>query len=616
MLRILFVIISAVLLAACSAHGPGRILVLEDAHIAVDTTWQGRVLIDGSVKVAKGATLTILPGTEIAFVRRDRDADGLGDGTLVVEGILNALGTRANPIVFRSAEENPQPADWLEIRVDFSKNIHLRYCEIRDSAYTLHAHFTRGIVEDSFIHHNIDGCRLGEARIVLRNNLYEHNQGKAINFRNATVEVTRNIIRNNGSGIFLFETDRESNIHHNNIHDNIDNIRLGDFFKGEVHLRANWWGSNQLAEIGKSIHDSRVEPEIGTVHIEPADRWVERTGPRDAAEIREVWSYATKGFVDASVIEVNGQLIVCSWDGTITALDPSGKIVWVRQLGDVVDSEPALDERALYVQNWARELYAIDPSDGRELWRFSYSPSPADDHRQGGVVAADNKVFLPAWNGTLYALDAASGMRLWQFEAGIPLRAAPAFDSDRLYVVSGSGKFTTLGLDGEVLWQLDLGAPLLSTPAVTPEGPVVVTRDGQLHALDRAGHRRWQKALDEVCFYGSPLYADGILYLGTTAGSLWKLRAQDGRTIWKQTGLGPVYSSPLLAGRRILLGDNDGNLSIIGKDSATVVSQFRLDGAVQGRPLVFDGNYIIGGRERSVYALQPVDSGVTDHALP
>ena len=103
--------------------------------------------------MAKGAKLVIAPGTDIRFVRRDRDQDGLGDATLVVEGELLAIGSQRQPIRFRSAEAEPQPGDWLEIRVDFSRNTTLRWCEIRDSAHTLHAHFTKGVMEDCHIHH-------------------------------------------------------------------------------------------------------------------------------------------------------------------------------------------------------------------------------------------------------------------------------------------------------------------------------------------------------------------------------------------------------------------------------------------------------------------------------
>lgn len=607
MFRYFILCVISAFLAACSVHGPGRPLELNDAHITVDTVWQGEVVIDGSVKVAKGATLTILPGTDVSFVRLDQDEDGLGDGTLIVEGELVAVGTRNEPIVFRSAATEPAPGDWLEIRVDFSRNVHLRYCEFRDSAYTLHAHFTRGILEDSHIHRNIDGCRLGEARFTIRNNLFEHNDGKAINFRNATVEITRNIIRQNGSGIFLFETDRDSEIHHNNIYNNLDNIRLGDFFTGSVRLNSNWWGSNEMTDIRSKIHDNRVDPAIGTVHVAPADSWVPRAGPRDAARLEESWRYGTEGFVDASVISAGDRLIVGSWDGTIAALDLGGRLLWRQPLGDVVDATPAWDGQALYVQTWGRELFALDPINGHELWRFGFSPSPADDHRQGSAVAVRDLVLLPAWNGTLYALDARSGLRRWQYDAGMPLRSAPALDRHRIYLAAGNGTLSTLDFDGNVLWQRDLGSPLLSTPALTPDGPVTVAKNGRLFAFDYSGRTRWEKDLGETCFYGSPLYADGALYVVTTAGTLWKLNASDGRTIWQLKKFGPIYSTPVIADGRIVVGDNDGTFSLVGRDSGTVICQFRLDGAIQGTPLVFGHRLVIGARDRNVYSLRPMN---------
>ena len=46
---------------------------------------------------------------------------------------------------------------------------------------------------------------------------------------------------------------------------------------------------------------------------------------------------------------------------------------------------------------------------------------------------------------------------------------------------------------------------------------------------------------------------------------------------------------------------------MVGIDSATVIAQFRLDGDIQGVPMLLDGNYIVGGRDRNVYSLQPLD---------
>lgn len=581
--------------------------VYRNDHISEDTVWSGQIIIDGTVKVAKGATLTISPGTDIAFVRRDADADGLGDAVLAVEGRLMAVGTRQQPIRFHSAAENPQPGDWLEIRVDFSQEVHLRYCDIRDSAYTLHAHFTRGVVEDCTIHHNIDGCRLGQAKFTFRNNLIEHNQGKGINFRNSTVDAHHNILRYNGSGVFLFESDRNFDIHHNNFYGNLDNLRLGDFYTGDVAVRDNWWGSAELADAQATIYDRSKDPEIGQVRIAPMASWVGETGPRDALELVPAWEYATGGYVDADLVTGDGRLYVASWDGILHVLDNHGETLWTRNLGDTLDATPVLSGGQVFVQSWSREVYALDAGTGEVRWRFDYSPSRADDHRQAGLLNVDDLVLVPAWNGTLFALDARSGERRWSFFGGQPLRAQPVYDGNKLYLASGAGTLSALTIDGVLRWQQSLGTPLLRAPALIPEGVAVVGREGQVVAYDRSGQLLWQRQLHEICYYGSPLYHEGALYVATAGNGLWKLDATTGDIVWRVELAGPSYATPLIDNGRIYVGDNSGALRVFGIDSGRLLAQHKLDRELQGRPLLWYDRLLVGSRDHKVHAFSLID---------
>lgn len=605
-MRLALPLATLLLLAACAL--PPRQAVLKDAAIVADTVWSGRVIIDGTVTVHKGATLTIRPGSEILFVRRDDDQDGLGDATLVVEGALHALGRQDAPISFASAADKPKPGDWLEIRVDFSKDVRLRHCMISDSAYTLHAHFTRGFMEDCTVRGNIDGTRLGHSNFAIRNCLFEHNTGKGINFRNSSVEVRRNILRYNGSGIFLFETDRASIIEGNNLYGNRDNLRLGDFFEGEVATRGNWWGSGDLQEAAATIHDRRKDPSIGTVHPSPAPSYLPGTGPRQSLFLQPAWTFSTGGFVDAPPVVAGDSLLAASWDGSLYALDFSGLLSWQVPLGGVADSGPALDDAAVYLQTWGRKVLALSRRDGSILWQWQYPPSPADDHRQGSLVRLTDSLLVPAWNGTLYALNPTDGSETWHFDAGMPLRSSPAVDGDRLYQPSGGGLLSALDIHGALLWQRDLGAPLLSTPAVTGAGPVVLSKGGLLVALDRQGRERWRRDLDETCFYAAPLAAGDALYVATAAGSLWKLEAASGKVIWRLTGFGPIYASPARIDGRILVGDNDGIISVVGADSGDLLASYRAGGAVQSTPTVFADLVVAGSRDGRLHALQIIEA--------
>lgn len=594
-------------LTACAPLAPAtQVQRFEDALLTADTLWRGSILIDGQVKVAKGATLTIAPGSDIAFVRKDLNQDGLGDGTLIIEGRLLALGTRSQPIRFRSAAADPQPGDWLEIHSDFSKEIHLRYCEIRDSAYTLHAHFTRGIVEDCHIHHNIDGCRLGEATFTLRHNLIEDNQGKGINFRNATVEIRRNIIRRNGAGIFLFESNRSATIEHNNLYANRDNFRLGDFFTDDVQLGENWWGSADPQAVAESIFDRRQDPTIGQVSLNPgpAPAWVEGTGPRDALTLRQAWRLETGGFVDATAVVAGEQVFVPGWDGQLYALTAKGKIRWQADLGAEADATPAVDANLVYVQTWGRQVLALARDDGSVRWRFAYAPSLADDHRQGGLLRVNDLLLVPAWNGTLYALDAASGRLRWQYGTAGPLRAAPLLDGDRIYLAAGDGSLSALGLSGALLWSRSLAAPLLASPALSDFGPVVVDREGTLIGFDRDGAERWRRPLAEACFYGAPVVAGEAIYLATAGGALWKLDAESGAVVWRRPLTMASYATPLIEDGRVFIGDNSGRLSVIGADSGDLLGSFPIQGAIQAQPVRFGGRLLFGGRDAGLHALE------------
>lgn len=594
----------ALLCAGCMRPAlPPAPLTLHNAEIMADTLWSGRVVIDGQVKVFKGATLTIAPGSDIAFLRRDADKDGLGDGTLIVEGSLRALGTQTQPIRFRSATAAPQPGDWLEIRVDFSKETQLRYCEIRDSAHALHAHFTKASVEDSHIHHNIDGSRLGQGNFIFRRNLIEANEGKGINFRNATIDISDNIIRHNSAGIFLFETDRPPTIAHNNIYANTDNLRLGDFFHRDLQVGSNWWGSADAAEVDASIYDQQEDATLGRARVDITPAWLDGCGPADSLQLRRQWSVATAGFVDAAPQIIGADLLIASWDGTVRRINKDGKVLWATPLQEVIDAPLLVAGERIFGQNWGREVYALSGENGARLWSFSYPPSPADDHRQGSLLLADDQLLVPAWNGTLYALDPQSGRELWSFAARAPLRATPLLDQARIFLSGGDGTLWCLDLQGRLLWERSGPAPLLTPPVKDGKRIITLDREGNLSALSVDGTLLWQKALGETCYYAAPLRTEEGLFVATAAGTLWKINPGNGATVWRKGGFGPVYATPLAFTERLLLGDNNGSLWAVGPISGSTLARLDFADAIQGGPMAFAAGIALGSRDQQLHYL-------------
>jgi len=601
--RGLLVLLLAGTLAGCVAPRPAARLVLGDTTFTRDQTWSGQVLIRGKVRLANGASLTLLPGTDVRFERVDADRDGLGDAAIEIErGDLIAVGTPLAPIRLRSAETRPQPGDWLELKVDFSRRVELRWCEIRDSAHGLHAHFSRGVVTDSILRDNIDGTRFGQGRYTVRRSLVLHNRGKGINFRNSQVVLENNLLVGNHAGLFIFETDRPLTVAGNNFLANDSHVRLGDFFTGEIALGRNWFSGGD--RLGTLLYDRGEDPAIGLLRAEPAPAWQVPAGPDPRPVVTAGWSVATGGYVDADPVAAGDLLLVPGWDGQLRALTADGRVRWTAGLGDVADSAVAVDDARIYLQTWNREVLALARRDGRVLWRFRYPASPHDDHRQGAVVRWRNLLLVPAWNGRLYALDPAGGRPLWSVDCGLPLRSAPLVAGGTIYQAAGDGRLSRIAPDGRRLWRLDLGAPLLARPVALDTGVAVLTRTGELVAVSDDGRIRWRTALGEQAFYAAPVTANGLLYVATAAGLLHALDPATGQRLWRVEVGAPVYATPRLAAGLVLVGDNRGRLQIFNSFDGRRLAVFAAGDAIQSRPLLWRGRLVFGSRDGRIHALR------------
>ncbi len=239
-------------------------------------TWKGERRIDRMVEIPAGVTLRILPGSVVRFAFVDRDGDGAGDAGIHVLGRIEAVGTPEQPILLASAEAGPQPGDWQGLLLDASHGNRFAHCGIEHAQHGIHAHFSSGTLERCRLERNVEGTRLGNSRFEIAHSLVRGNASKGLNFFACRNRIHHNLVTGNGDGIFIFETDTESTIEENNLLGNLrHDVRLGDFSRGGLRLRGNWWGTTDRAAIRARIWDGEDDPALGRVAIEPATRPVE-----------------------------------------------------------------------------------------------------------------------------------------------------------------------------------------------------------------------------------------------------------------------------------------------------------------------------------------------------
>ncbi len=176
-----------------------------DEVLLGDTVWQGRIEIDGIIRVTEGGRLIVMPGTFVEVKRKDTNGDGIGENGLLIQGVLIAKGTKENPIIFRSAEKNRKMGDWDSINImnsDGAQNL-IEYCQIEDAYRGLHLHFSNVAVKESILRNNYRGIQFQESVAEIKGNyLYENKSG--IQARDSEVVCMNNYIYNNYYGANFF----------------------------------------------------------------------------------------------------------------------------------------------------------------------------------------------------------------------------------------------------------------------------------------------------------------------------------------------------------------------------------------------------------------------------
>ncbi len=273
-------------------------------------------------------------------------------------------------------------------------------------------------------------------------------------------------------------------------------------------------------------------------------------------------------FYLSSAVVADGLVYFGSGDTNIYALDAgSGSLKWKFKTGDVVHSSPAISGGTLFVGSWDTFLYALDAATGKEKWKFK----TGEDHEifnqvgiQASPAVAGGIVYFGCRDSKFYAVDATTGKQLWEYsnKGSWVINSAAIKDGKVYFATSDTGLLRALDAkSGQLLYSIDYNHwPMFSSPAIAGNTLYLGSHQGRLLAVDLASQRpAWffetdaskRNAPTFTTAKGEPNYEaafadafyDDIVY-----------------GLQKMFTMGPMLSSPAVAGDTVLIGSADGNL--------------------------------------------------------
>ncbi len=178
----------------------------------------------------------------------------------------------------------------------------------------------------------------------------------------------------------------------------------------------------------------------------------------------------------------DGTIFVTTLEGELLAIQGTD-IRWRTLLPGSACSGATLDAGRVYVPIAAAGkeqggIVAYDRATGAEVWRFRTGYQP------GGSLSVGESVWIADKDGTIYALNPSDGAEIWRAEGSGEYRTQAIWSGRSLYAGNGDGRIYRIDLDdGGAAWSMSLGAPVTGDPVMEGGLLVVGTAAGRLVGL-------------------------------------------------------------------------------------------------------------------------------------
>eukprot|EP00793_Prasinoderma_coloniale_P002456 PRCOL_00001938-RA len=279
----------------------------------------------------------------------------------------------------------------------------------------------------------------------------------------------------------------------------------------------------------------------------------------DAARGEKVWSFSTGGAVHSSVtLSESGHAIFGSFDGFLYCLNATdGGLAWRFRTGGGVTSSPALNanETSAFIVSTDRQLYAVRMEDGQLVWNRTLVRDSSLLEGADGKVPPEGYVDMGMGdvNVDVDEIDAVDDGAAETYSPKatvdeLPLRDRPQLSYAASGDITGASLMSFLQHEG-VCPPMSKGGSDARLDRRLGMRPSLVCGGADMRANVAAG------------VSATPVYAGGIVFVGSEDRSMYALEEDTGKVLWAFPTNGAITAPAMLTeDNRLIFGSEDGVL--------------------------------------------------------
>jgi outer membrane protein assembly factor BamB len=239
-------------------------------------------------------------------------------------------------------------------------------------------------------------------------------------------------------------------------------------------------------------------------------------------------------------------------------------------------SAPTVHEGLVIVRTSDNLIHGVNMKDGLKKWTFSRVGPPLSLRSSAGVVASDGVIYAGFPGGKLAAIREDNGTLLWEVTVAQP----------------------------KGVTEIERASDVTSTPVIDGMTIYSVAYQGKISAVDRVNSRTlWSR---DISSYTGMSIDGARIYLSHTGGAVYSLAIESGKTYWRQGDLlNRKLTTPLGLGDYVAVGDLEGYIHILDKETGAFLGRIQLDDEPVMRRLVeFEtGKFLAQTRNGGLYAI-------------